>query len=104
MGAAHTCIRSIRGIRTRSACALAACKMSARLFHLDSSPYRMAFPKAGGAEMSRTRVCVAAFAVIVLAVMTLPGSGQTTAAKASGDPVVALETTMGTIKVQLNAG
>ena len=54
--------------------------------------------------MSRIRVLAVTLAVLVLVVMTLPGPGQTQAAQAPGNPVVALETTMGTIKVQLNAG
>jgi cyclophilin family peptidyl-prolyl cis-trans isomerase len=53
--------------------------------------------------MSRTRLLAATISVLVLMAMTFTVSGQTKAAKSGGNPVVALETAMGTIKVQLDA-
>ena len=53
--------------------------------------------------MSRTRLLAVTISVLLGAAVAMPGSGQTKAAKSGGNPVVALETTMGTIKVQLDA-
>lgn len=52
--------------------------------------------------MSRVRLLAFAASVPVLLAMTFQGLGQTKAAKPGAKPVVALETTMGTIKVQLD--
>jgi peptidyl-prolyl cis-trans isomerase A (cyclophilin A) len=53
--------------------------------------------------MSRMRLLAVAVSVLVLLAVAFPGLGQTKAAKSGGKPVVALETTMGTIKVQLDS-
>ena len=52
--------------------------------------------------MDRVRILTVALAGLTLVAMTLAVSGQTKAAKSGGGPIVVLETTMGTIKVQLN--
>jgi peptidyl-prolyl cis-trans isomerase A (cyclophilin A) len=52
--------------------------------------------------MSRIKLFAAVSAVLVLLATALPGSEQSKTAKPAGKPVVALETTMGTIKVQLD--
>ena len=63
----------------------------------------MVFHETGGVEMSRIRLLAVIASVLVLLALALPGSGQTKAAKSGENPVVALETTMGTIKVQMDA-
>ncbi|HTY64931.1 MAG TPA: peptidylprolyl isomerase [Acidobacteriota bacterium] len=52
--------------------------------------------------MSRINLFAAVSAVLVLLATALPGAEQGKSAKPAGKPVVALETTMGTIQVQLD--
>jgi len=56
----------------------------------------------GGFEMTRMKLLTAIAFILALVAMALPGSGQAKKAKSGGKPVVALETTLGTIKVQLD--
>jgi cyclophilin family peptidyl-prolyl cis-trans isomerase len=63
----------------------------------------MDFHTSGGIDMKSLRLRLAIILAVTTLATALPGLGQKKAAKSKANPVVALETTMGTIKIQLFA-
>jgi peptidyl-prolyl cis-trans isomerase A (cyclophilin A) len=57
----------------------------------------------GGNEMSRMRMWLTTASVLIMLATALTGFGQSKAASSQANPVIALETSMGNIKVELFA-